>query len=77
MAKGVGIMIAEKVPPPDKLGKGMPEPDADEMGGPSDQDGDDEAAELSAMEAFTKAETTEEKLAAFKDLIAICKPSAY
>ena len=67
-----GAMIAKAVPPPSKLGKGPVEPDADETGGTSDQDEDD-AAELSAMEEFDKAEGSADKLAAFKNLLSICK----
>lgn len=62
MAKGMGAMLAKDVPPPDQLD----EAPADEGAG------DTEAAELSAMEAFTSAESPEEKLAAFKDLLSIC-----
>lgn len=67
-----GADIAKAVPPPDKLAKSKPaEPDDDDMGGSSDKDEDD-AAELSAMDAFDKATTPEDRLAAFKDLVAIC-----
>lgn len=71
MAKpGIGILIASKAPPPGKFGK-HDEPDSDEMGGSSDKDEDD-AAELSAMEDFMKSDNAQDKLEAFKNLLAIC-----
>lgn len=63
-----GALLAKDVPPPDKLGKAPPMAE----GEPEGDEGDNEAAELSAMEAFTAAESPEEKLAAFKDLLSIC-----
>jgi hypothetical protein len=76
--KGMGAIIAKAVPPPDKLrGRKAPasEPEGDEPeGGEGDTDRDeDEAAELSAMEAFDNAKSPEERLSALKDLLAICK----
>lgn len=62
----MGAALVKDMPPPDKLGSGTPEaePDGDE--------GDMEAAELSAMEAFDAAEGPEARLAAFKDLMSTC-----
>lgn len=68
--KGVGAMIAKSVPPPDKLGADEPgEGTADEE---ATDEGDKQAAELSAMEAFDKAEGPEERLSALKDLLSTC-----
>ncbi|HWQ02639.1 MAG TPA: hypothetical protein VN449_11085 [Gaiellaceae bacterium] len=48
--------LVDKAPPPDKLEAmgDMGEPDADEEGGPSDEDGD-EAAKASAFADFVSA----------------------
>jgi len=74
---GIGVLVAKGLPPPGKLPKKRPAPMMDEAEGADegeDTAGDDEAAELSAMEAFDNAEGAEERLAALKDLLAICKP---
>lgn len=49
MAKGMGMMIASKVPPPDKLGKSMPG-----MAEPAAED-EDMAAADGAFEAYLSA----------------------
>jgi hypothetical protein len=70
-----GAAIAKKIPAPEKLGKDDAEPDLDDPG-EEDEDGEMEAAELSAMAAYREAlknGTDEEALAAFKDLMATCK----
>jgi len=74
MANKLGVLVASRLPPPGKLPKPS-EPDADDKGGAPDADGDDQqAAELDAMREFENAETTEEKVAALKNFIDICKP---
>lgn len=67
MAMPYGKMLARKAPPP-------MEPDADESGGPPDEDADD-AAEMSAWEDFARAagiKATPEAYSALKELISIC-----
>lgn len=76
--------LVAKLPPPGKLGRGGPppmhdEPDADEAGGPSDYDEDDDkAAETSAAQRVAdalgvKGVDTEELCEALKDFIATIK----
>jgi hypothetical protein len=50
MAKGMGSLIASKVPPPDKLGKPMPAGGDDEMA-----EGEDMAAADGAFEEYLSA----------------------
>lgn len=64
--------IADSIPPPSSLPKAMPM-GAEPGEGTPNEEGEDAAAELSAMEEFEKAEGPEEKLAAFKNLLATCK----
>lgn len=73
---GIGALVAKGLPAPGKLPKRRPAPAEEGAEGEMEPDdaGDDEAAELSAMEAFDNAEGAEERLAALKDLLAICKP---
>lgn len=69
MARGIAIEIAKAAPPPEKLGKMKPGGEEEPM---DEEAADTEAAELSAMEEFETAESTEDKLAAFKKLLDIC-----
>ena len=83
MASKIAALIAKGAPPPGKLGRGAPppgeEPDADEEGGASDYDGDeDKAAETAAAERVAQALgvkriDTEELCEALKDFIATIK----
>ena len=78
MAK-LGVLVASRIPPPGKLPKrpgtdAPSEGDGDESGA---DDGDQQAAELDAMREFENAESTEDKAAALKQFIEICKPSGY
>lgn len=73
---GLGAYVAKSIPPPGKLGKSRPAAEDDEgaLDAPAEEsEGDQEAAELDAMREFEGAETTEEKAAALKNFIAICK----
>lgn len=63
-----GKMLARKAPPPDEMDM---EPDADEMGGPADEDADD-AALQSAYSDFAKAAGIKESpatLSALQEII--------
>lgn len=76
---GIGLMVAKSLPPPGKLGKvkpSGPEEDALDGGDDDSEEGDQNAAELSAAEAFQSAVkdgSAEEVLSAFKDLKSTCK----
>jgi len=73
-----GSMIAKAVPPPGKLGRGLPamdDGDGPDAEGASDEDAD-HAAELSVAEAFqqaVKSGSAEDVLSAYKDLMDTCK----
>lgn len=74
MAPSYGKTLARKAPPPDRMDALAAEPDADEKGGPPDEDADD-AAEMSAWEDFAKAAGIKASPAAYdalKELIRIC-----
>jgi hypothetical protein len=75
--------IAKDLPPPDKLGKApkrpmpgpdMESPEEDAMPG-DDEEGEQAAAEASAMEEFDAAEGSADRAAALKRFIDICKPT--
>lgn len=73
---GAGADIARGLPSPDKLGKAGPLPSGgDEPAGGDDEEAEQAAAEASAMEEFDAAKGPEERAAALKRFIEICKPS--
>lgn len=76
---GFGADYAKDLPPPEKLGKAPPRsgegsPEEEGAESPDDEAAEQAAAEASAMEEFDAAKGPDERAAALKRFIEICKP---